>query len=68
MKFNYGNWTVEKGIEIEPRFGHCGISINNKIFIIGGRQGDELLDSIEMIDIASRTTHSSQDWKTSHKR
>ena len=44
------------------------LKCSTKIFIIGGRQGDELLDSIEMIDIASRTTHSSQDWKTSHKR
>ena len=37
------------------RFGHCAVTYNDTLYVIGGRNGSSYLDSVETFDPVSKT-------------
>ena len=69
VKFTDGVWTSEIGPSLmHPRFGQCGISSENNIYIVGGKGEAGILESMEVINMEQRTVSSSADWVSPHQR
>ena len=68
VKYAGGDWTIEETTPLyEARFGSCGAVIGDKIYVIGGRS-EQVLRSVEVVDVVTRTVETSDDWVTPHPR
>ena len=68
LKYAGGDWTIEETAPLhEARFGSCGAVVGDKIYVIGGRS-DEVLDTVEVVDLVTREVTTSDAWVTPHPR
>jgi len=70
MSLEDGIWSWRNGPQLNiGRYGHCAALIKeSQIFIIGGHEGENIVESIEMFDIATETITLLSDISTPSKR
>eukprot|EP00091_Calanus_sinicus_P000707 TRINITY_DN10640_c0_g1_i1.p1 TRINITY_DN10640_c0_g1~~TRINITY_DN10640_c0_g1_i1.p1 ORF type:complete len:184 (-),score=42.90 TRINITY_DN10640_c0_g1_i1:354-905(-) len=69
---NNGEYKWQYGPQLnEARFSHCGSLIEgdlSQVFIIGGFDGNVILESVEVLDLETETVSLLKDVTTPHKR
>ena len=71
VSIEQGVWGVEQWSESlrDPRFGHCGASLGDQIVIMGGKHEQHgIVETIEVINMTSRTFSPQTSVTTPHKR
>ena len=68
LAYSGGNWTIEESASLhEPRYGSCGAVLGDKIYVLGGHD-EEIVESVEVVDVERRLVITSDHWKTPHPR
>lgn len=68
LKYAGGDWVIEETAPLhEARFGSCGAVVGDKLYVIGGRS-DQVLQTVEVVDVVTRTVQMEDAWVTPHPR